>query len=375
VRVVVTGAHGFIGRHVMALLRYEPDAVAVGIGRGTSRDELERELSTSDAVIHLAGVNRPDDEREFATGNAGLTESVVGMLLGSGRSPAFLLSSSSRALDESPYGRSKLGAEEAVVRYHEQSGAPVAIYRLPNVFGKWSRPFYNSAVATFCHGVARDVPFEVHDPASSVRLVYGEDVARSMVERALRPTPESREDVYPAVRPEYERTLGEIVALLQQFRRLRTELLVPDLSDDFVRKLYGTYVSFLAAADVGYPLAQFSDERGSLAELLKSPWFGQVFISRTRPGITRGNHFHHTKTEKFVVVEGAAVVRMRSADGSEVSETRVDGRDFMVVDIPTGSTHSITNVGESELVTLFWASEIFDRARPDTYPLDVQEDP
>lgn len=367
-RILVTGAHGFIGRHVVSLLKFDPSAEIIPMDRATSPAELSSGLASADAVIHLAGVNRPVDEREFETGNAELTRSIATALRTAGKNAVLVLASTSRAEEDTPYGRSKLAAEQAV-REYAGAGGPVAIYRLPNVFGKWSRPFYNSAVATFCHSIARDLPVDVHDPARVIRLVYGEDVARALIASA------KGERRSTEVEPQYERTLGDIVGLLRQFRALRTELRLPDFSDSFVQKLYTTYVSFLPESDVSYALHQYTDDRGALAELLKSPWFGQVFVSRTRPGITRGNHFHHTKTEKFVVVEGDAVIRMRPSEGGETLEIPVRGSDFRVVDIPPGYTHSITNVGHGELVTLFWSSEIFDRERPDTYPMPVQETP
>jgi len=368
--IVVTGANGFLGRHVAALLAFDPSVTVGAVTRQTSPESLAAELARADAVIHLAGVNRPQDQQEFITGNVEFTGTITQGLSAAGRKATLVLASTSRATEDTPYGRSKLGAEDLVRDYASRSGARVAVFRLPNVFGKWSRPFYNSAVATFCHSIARDLPFEVHDEQRELRLVYGEDVARALVAHAKGETTVDAA-VFPEVQPVYERSLGEIVALLRRFRALRTELVLPDFSDDFVRKLYATYVSFIPVGEMEYALHQYTDPRGSLAELLKSPWFGQVFVSRTRPGITRGNHFHHTKTEKFVVVEGDAVIRMRPSDGAEVTEFAVRGTDLQVVDIPPGYAHSITNVGGGELVTLFWSSEIFDRERPDTYALEV----
>jgi UDP-2-acetamido-2,6-beta-L-arabino-hexul-4-ose reductase len=364
-RIVVTGARGFIGRHVTSLLAYGSEVKVSEIIRETSGEQARAALAEADAVIHLAGVNRPQDQSEFESGNAELTRWLVSALREAGRNATVVLASSTRADDDTPYGRSKREAEAAVRMYGEQTGASIAIYRLPNVFGKWSRPFYNTVVATFCHSIARDLPIDVHDPARTIRLVYGEDVAQALIESAL------DQRMSTQVEPVYERALGEIVALSRQFKALRTELRLPDFSDSFVRKLYTTYVSFLPEEEIGYALQQYADERGTLAELLKSPWFGQIFVSRTRPGVTRGNHFHQTKTEKFVVVEGDAVIRMRPSDGGDVVEIAVQGRDFRVVDIPPGYTHSITNIGDRELVTLFWSSEIFDRERPDTYALPV----
>lgn len=370
-RILVTGARGFLGRHVTALLAYDADITVATLTREAPDDVAADELARADALIHLAGVNRPTDEREFVTGNIELTRRIVDGLTRAGRRAALVISSSSRADDDTPYGRSKREAEALVRAYRARTGAPIAVFRLPNVFGKWSRPFYNSAVATFCHSIARDLPFEVHDERTVLRLVYGEDVAHALIAQARGTAERPAAGAVAEVAPQYERTLGEIVGLLRQFRALRTELVLPDFSDDFVRKLYTTYVSFIPLEVMAYDLRQYTDPRGALAELLKSPSFGQVFVSRTKPGITRGNHFHHTKTEKFVVVQGEAVIRMRPSEGGEVAEFPVRGTDFRVVDIPPGYTHAITNVGSGELVTLFWSSEIFDRDRPDTYPLEV----
>ncbi|HEY0709714.1 MAG TPA: NAD-dependent epimerase/dehydratase family protein [Polyangia bacterium] len=365
-RILVTGAKGFLGRHVTSLLAYHPDVTTLATTRETSPHELREAAATADAVIHLAGVNRPNDEKEFMTGNVELTRTVTEALLNAGKRATFVLASSARADEQTAYARSKRDAEAVVREYAARSGATVVIDRLPNVFGKWSRPFYNSAVATFCHSIARDLPVDVHDERTMLRLVYGEDAAHHLIAQAKGLTAPDA----PAG-PVYDRTLGDIVDLLRQFRALRTALVLPDFSDDFVRKLYTTYVAFLPREDAAYALRQHTDERGALAELLKSKWFGQLFVSRTKPGITRGNHFHQTKTEKFIVVEGEAVIRLRAIEGGEVTAFTVRGDEFRVVDIPPGLTHSITNVGAGELVTLFWSSEVFDRERPDTYALQV----
>lgn len=370
-RILVTGARGFLGRHVTALLAYNAGITVGTLTRETDGDVAAEELARADAVIHLAGVNRPTDDREFVVGNVELTRRIADALAAAGRGAALVISSSSRAQEDTPYGRSKREAEAIVRAYGERTGAPVAVFRLPNVFGKWSRPFYNTVIATFCHSVARSLPFDVHDDGRRLRLVYGEDVAHALIAHACGTADRPASGAVLEVRPEYERSLGEIVALLRQFRALRTELVLPDFSDDFVRKLYTTYVSFIPTEAMVYELRQYADSRGALAEFLKSPWFGQIFVSRTRPGITRGNHFHHTKTEKFMVVEGEAVIRMRPSEGGQVTEFAVRGNDLCVVDIPPGFAHAITNVGRHELVTLFWSSEIFDRDRPDTYPLAV----
>ena len=370
-RVAVTGADGFLGRHVSALLRSDHAHEILPVTRDTPPEGLRAALLAADAVIHLAGVNRPRDESEFTTGNTDFTRTITQVLEDGGRNASVAFASSTRATEDTPYGRSKLAAESILRDHAARHGVRVAVFRFPNVFGKWSRPFYNSAVATFCHSVARDLPVDVHDPARRLTLVYGEDAARAMVEWATDTALTPGGFGFQSAGPEYEVTLGGLVELIRAFRAMRTTLRVPDLSDAFTRALYGTYVSFLPPEQVSYALTKHVDERGALAELLKSPQFGQVFISRTKPGITRGNHFHHTKTEKFVVVDGEAVIRMRPIDGGGVTEVRVSGDEFRVVDIPTGQTHSITNVGSTTLVTLFWASEIFDPQRPDTYFLEV----
>lgn len=367
--LVVTGATGFIGRHVTSLLSLGGNLPFRMLTRATSAREAEAALSEADAVIHLAGTNRPQVESEFTSGNAELTRSLTEALERAGRRATMVLASTSRAEEPTAYARSKLVAERAVQEYAARVGARAVIFRLPNVFGKWSRPNYNSAVATFCHNVARDLPIHVHDPAVKLRLVHVDDVADALLSAVVRQ--EQQGTTFASVEPEFERTVGEIVAMIHQFRMIRTTLVLPSFADDFIRKLYSTYVSFLPLEDTAYALKRHEDPRGALAELLKSPWFGQVFISRTNPGVTRGNHFHHTKTEKFVVVAGSAVIRIRPVEGGKVTEIPVEGSEFRVVDIPPGHTHSIVNVGVGELVTLFWSSEVFDPSRADTYPLPV----
>lgn len=365
--IVVTGANGFIGRHVRSILEHEHTHSVSCLTRESMPGDVERELAQADAVIHAAGVNRPQYAAEFEIGNVGYTERIVAGLRKAGKGATLVLTSTSRAEEDSLYGRTKRQAEELVAAYGRETGASTAIFRLPNVFGKWSRPNYNSAIATFCHAIARQLPFDVHDSATELTLVYAEDVARALIASACLPAGQE----LPTVAPTYRRTLGELVSLLMQFRELRKNPILPDFSDGLVQKLYTTYVSFIPPEALTYSLDQHTDNRGALAELLKSPWFGQVFLSRTLPGVTRGNHFHQTKTEKFIVVEGEALIQIRPIDGAEIENITVSGRDFRVVDIPPGSTHAITNVGEADLVTLFWSSEVFDRNRPDTFAMPV----
>jgi UDP-2-acetamido-2,6-beta-L-arabino-hexul-4-ose reductase len=373
VKALVTGAHGFIGKNlVVALNRHGVETAEVDVD--STPDELVAGASGASVVYHLAGVNRPEREEDFASGNVGSLEALFAVLekvfAGDRRAvrPLIVLSSSYQATEDNPYGRSKLAAEEALAAYSGRTGTPAVIYRLPGVFGKWCRPNYNSVVATFCHNIARGLPISVSDPARIVELVYVDDVVAEFTSRiGERHQGLTRREV----RPVFSVSLGALAERVRAFRATRRTLEVADASDPFTRRLLGTYTSYLPPGDLAYALEQRCDPRGTLAELLKSPHFGQMFVSRTRPGVTRGNHYHDLKVEKFCVLEGEAVIRFRSVLGGEVTEHRVSGTDFKVVDIPPGMAHSIENVGPTEMIVLFWASEIFDRDRPDTFGSEV----
>jgi UDP-2-acetamido-2,6-beta-L-arabino-hexul-4-ose reductase len=364
VKVLVTGAAGFVGKNLGVELRQRKDVELIPYDLGDSPDQLRRGLAEADVVIHLAGVNRPEKEEEFQTGNVGFLDEVLRGLAASGRRAKVLLSSSIQAERDNPYGKSKLGAEEALKRHCDATGAEGVVFRLKNLFGKWCRPNYNSVVATFANAVANDLPFQVSDPANAVDLTYVDDVVAALLAELDRPRQPGFRFAEPL--PSHRTTLGELLALLKSFRSHRGSLVLPDYSNPFVRALYATYLSYLKPEAYGYGLDIKSDARGSLAEFIKSPHFGQIFVSRTKPGITRGNHFHHTKTEKFMVVQGEGMIRLRQIHGDHVAEFRCRGEEYRVVDIPPGYTHSIENVGAGEMVTLFWSSEQFDPAKPDT---------
>ncbi len=368
-RVLVTGSAGFIGRHVCEALARRGDEI-IPFTEDHDADDLKRGCFEADAIVHLAGVNRPKDVAEFDKGNRGLTQEIVDLLEKIEKPVGVVFASSTQAELDNPYGASKLEAENALRGLAESRGNPVVVFRFSNVFGKWVRPNYNSAIATFCHNIARDLPIEVSDPARSLRLLYIDDAVASIL-RAL-----DELSQHPGFRrleaePTREVTLGQIVETLQGFRRHREDLMLPDLSDPFIRKLYATYVSYLEGEMREYGLQIRTDARGSLAEFVKSPHFGQIFVSRTKPGITRGNHYHHSKVEKFLVLEGEALIRFRHIERDEVETHHVKGEDYRVVDITPGWTHSIENVGPGELVTLFWANELFDPDKPDTYFQEV----
>jgi UDP-2-acetamido-2,6-beta-L-arabino-hexul-4-ose reductase len=364
--VLVTGARGFIGRNLMARLRALSVNVVVPFDSDHSLDDLRARLADADVVYHLAGVNRPVVADEFEAGNAGLTRSICAILRELGRRPLIVMSSSVQAALENPYGVSKRRAEEALREFAAATGADVRIYRLKNVFGKWCRPNYNSVVATFCHNIAHDVSIDISDPEREVELVYVDDVVETFLSNLPGKAVDGRRDI-----PSSTLTLGDLAGRIQSFHDLREHLRLPDFSVRFNQQLYATYLSYVPDAVRRVQLDIRTDQRGGLAEFLKSSHCGQLFVSRTRPGVTRGNHYHHTKVEKFFVVEGEGVIRMRPIDSLEVIEYKVRGEDFQVIDIPPGYTHSIENIGSGEMVTLFWASEIFDPDHPDTYFLPV----
>lgn len=370
-RVLVTGAAGFIGRNLVERLRAValPDVTDIlEFDRDTDPGLLEDYASQCDFVFHLAGVNRPQDPAEFTEGNVDLTTRLLDALRASTPRPV-LLTSSVQAERDNPYGVSKRGAEEAVKAYAEETGIATYVYRLPNVFGKWSRPNYNTVVATFCHNIARDLPIEVSDPSAPLTLVYIDDVVDEFL-RALAGEATNVQGAY-VVRPTHQTTVGELATRLHGFRQSRESLVVPDFSDELEKKLYATYLSFLEPDSFGYPLAMHIDARGSFTEIIRTPDRGQFSVNVIRPGVTKGDHWHDTKNEKFVVVSGTGVIRFRKVGDSVVREYRVSGANAEVVDIPPGYTHNIENLGDADMIVFMWASEVFDPGKPDTHPLDV----
>lgn len=369
-KVLVTGSKGFVGRNLIAHLREDSKFEVLEYSRNNSEEELEMLVKQADKIVHLAGINRPKTEIEFKHGNQDLTAKLVHFASESNKNPHILLSSSSQAELNNPYGKSKLGAEQEVLKYHEQTGSPITIYRLPNLFGKWSRPNYNSAIATFCYNVANDLEITVTDPSIELNLAYIDDVVDSIVTNLLSDN-NGENNIYVIVPVTYKKTLGEIVTSIQSFKKMRESLLLPNYQDLFVKKLYTTYLSYLDEDSFSYGLTKHEDNRGWLSELIKSDYMGQMFVSKTKPGITRGNHYHHTKVEKFIVISGEAMIRFRHIEKSEVIEYRVEGNEARVVDIPPGYTHSIENIGTDEMITLFWVNEQFNAQKPDTYMNEV----
>lgn len=368
-KVLVTGAKGFVGRNLCLTLQQMPDVEVLKYDLG-DEPKLDGYAAECDFVMHLAGVNRPKDPAEFKTGNAVFTEDILEKLAARETPPPVLLSSSIQAALDNDYGKSKAAAEDAVSAYGEKTGAPVFIYRLANVFGKWCRPNYNSAVATWVYNIARDLPIMVRDPEATVTLVYIDDVVKSFVGR-LEPQ-NIRNDVL-SVEPSYTKKLGEIVGLIQSFHDEAKSLMIPDQQDGFVKKLYATYLSALPEDGFAYPLKMHTDDRGSFTETLHSSERGQVSVNVSRPGIVKGQHWHHTKHEKFLVVSGSGKINFRIADdpNGKVITYHVSGDKLEVVRIPPGYTHNIVNIGYTDMVTLMWANEVFDPANPDTFRLEV----
>lgn len=354
----------------MEWLARRKDVAVTGFDLGGDPESLNRALADVDVIYHLAGVNRPPSPEEYEAGNTGSVRDLTDRLTKLGRAPLVVLSSSTQADQDNPYGRSKLNAEKVLTEWASRTCAAVAIFRLPNVFGKWCRPNYNSAVATFCHNISRGLPITVSDRERELELVFVDDVVRAFI--GFLDIAPQKGSQFHTVTPTFRVTLGKVVDDLYAFRSSRTDLILPDFSDPFLKRLYATYLSYLPKSEFAYPLTKREDQRGALAELLKAPSFGQIFVSRTKPGVTRGNHYHDTKTEKFCVLEGEAVIRFRHIELDEVTTYRVSGHEFRVVDIPPGYTHSIENVGEGEMVVLFWASEPFDPSAPDTYSCKVE---
>jgi len=370
-KILVTGARGFIGKNLVCVLKSAGEHHIFEFTSGDSEETLKGYCADCDFVFHLAGVNRPQSVDEFETGNAGLTRKLVSCLAEGSRCPV-VFSSSIQAENDTPYGRSKRKAEDVLRTYSEETGAPVYIYRLPNVFGKWCKPDYNSVIATFCCNITHDLPIHVSDEAKLLRLVYIDDVVKEFL-RALDGNV-TRQGEFCAISEVYVRKLGGVAQMLREFSQCTQNLSIPDQSDTFIKKLYSTYLSYLPASKFSYQLVPHSDARGSFAEFLRTNDRGQLSVNVTRPHAVKGNHWHHTKHEIFLTVSGTGVIRLRRIGESRISEIIVTGNKLEPVLIPPGYTHMLENLGETDLVTIMWANEPFDPERPDTFHLNVQEE-
>lgn len=374
-KVLVTGAKGFIGKNLIAELDRMEGVEVCPFDIDTPTEMLEIYGADCDFVFNLAGVNRPQNVEEFMEGNFGFATTLVETLKKHGNTCPIMNASSIQAALDNPYGQSKKAGEDMLLAYGKEVGANIYVYRFPNVFGKWCRPNYNSAVATFCNNIANDLPIQVNDRNTLLHLVYIDDVVAELL-AAMKGQPHVDEQGYCYVPTVHDVTLGEIVDLLYSFRESRKNLMIPDMTEDsFSKKLYSTYLSYLPKDGFSYPLKMNVDARGSFTEVVKSADRGQVSINISKPGITKGNHWHHTKNEKFLVVSGKGVIRFRKIGEEEIIEYHVSGEKLEVVDIPTGYTHSIVNEGDTDMVTLMWCNECFNPDKPDTMyvPVDLAE--
>jgi UDP-2-acetamido-2,6-beta-L-arabino-hexul-4-ose reductase len=370
-KVLITGADGFIGKNLQLHLAERKDVEVVCFSRSHDVAQLPELLQCVDFVFHLAGINRPQDPLEFTTGNADLTQALCRVVClvaqATGKKVPIICTSSIQAGRDNPYGQSKLAAEQALQAATLSHGIPVHNFRLPNVFGKWCKPNYNSAVATFCHNIARDLPIQVNDPAAPVTLVYVDDVIERFVQLMDGADAAVGPDGFATVAPQYTTTVGELARQIQAFKDSRASLMTERVGTGLVRALYATYVSYLPVESFTYTVPQYADPRGVFSEMLKTPDCGQFSFFTAHPGITRGGHYHHSKTEKFLVIKGQARFKFRHMQTGQTHELVTAGDKSEIVETVPGWTHDITNIGADEMIVMLWANEVFDRARPDTF--------
>ncbi|ELY5855273.1 UDP-2-acetamido-2,6-beta-L-arabino-hexul-4-ose reductase [Cronobacter malonaticus] len=361
-KILITGAEGFIGRNLCLRLQEAGYQDLVKISRTSTETDLELGLNEADFIYHLAGVNRPTNVEEFAEGNSNLTKQIVDYLLAQNKNTPIMISSSIQAELDNAYGESKAAAEREIQRYAAESGAVYFIYRYPNVFGKWCKPNYNSFVATFCHNIANDIDITVNDPSAEVNLVYIDDICTD----AIKLLSETVGSGYKTVKPIYSTTVGEVAELIYRFKASRSTLITEDVGVGFTRALYSTWLSYLPADKFSYSVPSYGDNRGVFCEMLKTSSAGQFSFFTAHPGITRGGHYHHSKNEKFLVIRGQACFKFEHVITGERYEINVSSDEFKIVETVPGWTHDITNTGTDELIVMLWANEIFNRNEPDT---------
>jgi UDP-2-acetamido-2,6-beta-L-arabino-hexul-4-ose reductase len=363
-KVLITGADGFIGKNLIAHLRERDDVEILCFTRGDDASLLPGLMLEVDFVFHLAGVNRPQDPQEFQSGNTNLTQVLCDAIKASNKPLPVVYTSSSQAEQDNAYGKSKRGAEEALLELAGTCGAAVHLFRLPNVFGKWARPNYNSAVATFCHNITRDLPIQINDSQARINLVYIDDVVShfiAVMDGKLACEPFAR------VEPQYSIAIGELAEQLFSFRDSRKSMITESVGTGLLRALYSTYLSYLPPERFTYEVPKYGDSRGVFVEMLKTKDSGQFSFFTAHPGITRGGHYHHSKTEKFLVIKGRACFRFRQIMTGEFYELFTTGETPQIVETVPGWTHDITNIGDEEMIVMLWANEIFDREHPDTF--------
>jgi UDP-2-acetamido-2,6-beta-L-arabino-hexul-4-ose reductase len=360
--VLVTGSNGFIGKNLIVRLN-ELNIQVAAYTRENSTQDLEELIKGTDCVVHLAGENRPKDEKDFDIVNAGLTASICDAVRSSGKNTPIILASSTQADLDNAYGKSKLDAEEAVKVLEVDTGCPVYVYRLPGVFGKWCNPNYNSVVATFCHNISHDLPVQVNNPDFELSLVYIDDVVKEFV-KVIHGLRDGKKEL--SVQPKYKIKLGDLSTQIQNFKESRDSLITEKVGSGLVRKLYSTYLSYLSPEQFSYLIPSYGDERGMFAEMLKTKDSGQFSFFTAKPGVTRGGHYHHSKTEKFLVIQGKARFGFRHMASDETHEIITTSKELKIVETVPGWSHDITNIGTEEIIVMLWANEIFDPDNPDT---------
>ena len=370
-KVLITGADGFLGKNLRQHLLERSDLEVFSFTRANGVSDLPNLIRGVDFVCHLAGINRPQDAQEFVTGNVDLTQILIAAVEDemtiSGRKISIIFASSSQAALGNPYGDSKLAAEVSLQAFSQRTEAYAYIYRLPNVFGKWSRPNYNSVVATFCYNISRGIPIHTDNPAAPITLVYVDDVIESFIKLMDGANPVSDTLGFATIAQQYTTTVGEIASLLESFVANRDTFSIERVGTGFLRALYSTYVSYLPVQAFSYPAMMHCDARGVFVEMLKTPDCGQFSFFTAHPGITRGSHYHHTKSEKFLVIKGKARFKFRHVLSGESHQLDTNGNKAEIVETVPGWTHDITNIGTDEMVVMLWANEVFDRQRPDTF--------
>ena len=374
-RVLITGSDGFIGQNLRLLLSERQDLEVQCFTKQHMPAQLPGFVKGTDFIIHLAGVNRPQHPDEFQVGNVQLTqalaEAVAHEAKASGRTIRVILASSTQAEQDNPYGHSKRQAEEDMLKLAQEPCVSVHVFRLPNVFGKWCKPNYNSVVATFCHNIARDLPVQVNDPNAILNLVHVDAVLAHFVEIIDGNKPSKAQSGFIQVQPQYQTTVGQLARTLTQFRESRNTLTLQGVGEGLQRALYSTYVSYLPQQAFAYDIPQYQDPRGTFVEMLKTSDTGQISYFTAHPGVTRGGHYHHSKTEKFLVIKGQARFGFRHMLTQEMHFLETSGDKPLVVETVPGWTHDITNIGSDEMLVMVWANEIFDRSHPDTYRCPV----
>ena len=367
-KVLVTGASGFVGKNLQSELSLHEGVEVLCYDRESTLEDLDQYTKECDFVFHLAGVNRPQDPKEFMEGNFGFTSTLLDKLKEHKNKAPIMISSSIQAELDNDYGKSKKAGEDLIFQYGKENDVKVYVYRFPNVFGKWCKPNYNSVIATWCYNVSHNIEIQVNDPSKELTLVYIDDVCEEIV-KCLEDKP-TRDGDYCKVPITYQKTLGEISDLIKSFKENDRGIMVPSTGDEFTKDLYATYISYVPLEEMVVDLQEHRDNRGVFCELVRTKEAGQVSVSTTNPNIVRGGHYHHTKMERFIVIKGKAKIEFEHVLTHEKYEFEVSGEHLQYVTIPVGYQHSINNIGEDELVLILWANELFDPNVPDTFVME-----